>query len=161
MKILGLSILRRNGDNDAILMTQATKLDDYNFFTRGNVREYIGFFAKTITIRTELGTRQSVENQDYYVHVYLRADGLCGCVTCDSEYPPRVAYTLISQLLEDFSTQHPPNTPKDWTKCETPESIVWPVIDQVLGMIYTSSSSFFPFWSIYLCLTAAAAAAIC
>lgn len=69
MKILGISILRRNGDSDAILMTQATKLDDYNFFTRGNVREYIGFFAKTITIRTELGSRQSVQNQDYYVRL--------------------------------------------------------------------------------------------
>ena len=44
---------------------------------------------------------------EYYVHVYMRSDGLCGCVTCDSEYPPRVAFTILTKILEDFDAQNP------------------------------------------------------
>ena len=37
----------------------------------------------------------------------MRSDGLCGCVTCDSEYPPRVAFTILTKILEDFDAQNP------------------------------------------------------
>lgn len=63
----------------------------------------ITFFTKTITKRTPLGQRQTVQNEgitvknfyfsksycefisEYFVHVYMRQDGLCGCVTADNE----------------------------------------------------------------------------
>ena len=34
---------------------------------------------------------------DYNVHVYMRQDGLAGTVTADLEYPPRVAFVLLTQ----------------------------------------------------------------
>ena len=37
----------------------------------------------------------------------MRTDGLCACATCDSEYPPRVAFSLLGKLLEDFDSQMP------------------------------------------------------
>ena len=44
---------------------------------------------------------------EYYIHVYMRSDGLCGCVTCDAEYPARVAFSVLTKTLEDFEAQNP------------------------------------------------------
>mmetsp|Transcript_3730 Transcript_3730/g.5826 ORF Transcript_3730/g.5826 Transcript_3730/m.5826 type:complete len:139 (+) Transcript_3730:110-526(+) len=61
---------------------------------------------------------------EYYVHVYMRADGLCGTVTCDAEYPPRVAFSLLTRLLEDFIAFQP-----EWPKITTNEGITWPQLE--------------------------------
>jgi Regulated-SNARE-like domain len=37
----------------------------------------------------------------------MRSDGLCGCVTCDSEYTVRVAFSILTNILEDFAIQNP------------------------------------------------------
>lgn len=65
---------------------------------------------------------------EYFVHVYMRADGLCGCVTCDSEYPPRVAFSLLTKLLEDFEAQVP-----SWSEETRNESIIWPPLDTAIA----------------------------
>ena len=44
---------------------------------------------------------------EYYIHVYMRSDGLCGCVTCDAEYPARAAFSVLTKTLEDFDAQNP------------------------------------------------------
>jgi len=60
------------------------------------------FFSKTFTARTTAGQRQSVQHESYIVHCYKRPDGLCGTVTADLEYPPRVAFVLLTKLLDEF-----------------------------------------------------------
>ena len=36
------------------------------------------------------------------VHVYVRADGLASVIVSDSEYPQRVAHTLLSKVRESL-----------------------------------------------------------
>ena len=128
-----LAILRFNEDTpEPIMLTQATKLDDFGFFQRGTVREMITFFSKTITKRTECGSRQSVQNEEYYVHVYMRSDGLCGCVTCDAEYPARVAFSLLSKVLEDFDTVFASGKPNCWRIVKADDALVWPQLDDII-----------------------------
>lgn len=85
----------------------------------------ITFFNKTIAKRTPPGQRQSVQNEEYFVHVFVRTDGLCGTITCDAEYPPRVAFTLLTKLLDDFTTFAP-----NWRKESRNEAIMWPALEQ-------------------------------
>lgn len=40
---------------------------------------------------------------EYNVHCYLRTDGLGGTVIADLEYPPRVAFVLLSTLIDRFA----------------------------------------------------------
>lgn len=40
-------------------------------------------------------------------HVYVRADGLAGIIIGDHEYPQRVAHTLLTKTLDDFTQQVP------------------------------------------------------
>lgn len=71
------------------------------------VKEMLNFFAKTFTKRTNPGQRQSITHEGYVVHCYVRSDGLAGVVTSDAEYPARVAFGLLTQLLEEFASSTP------------------------------------------------------
>ena len=68
------------------------------------VKEMLTFFSKTFSKRTEPGQRQSITHESYVVHCYTRSDGLAGVVTTDAEYPARVAFVLLTQLLDEFTT---------------------------------------------------------
>jgi synaptobrevin homolog YKT6 len=92
------------------------------------IKEMIGFLTKTFMKRTERGQRQSITHEGYVVHCYVRSDGLGGTVTTDMEYPSRVAFVLLGQLLEDFTAAHG----DAWQTCTVPESIAFPKIDEYL-----------------------------
>ena len=103
MKVVAISILRFNPDvTEPVTLVQAFELSSVGFFLRGSAREMLTFLTKTIAKRTPPGQRQSVQQDEHYVHVYMRSDGLCGCVTCDAEYPARVAFSVLTKVLEDF-----------------------------------------------------------
>jgi synaptobrevin homolog YKT6 len=87
------------------------------------------FLTKTFIKRTEPGQRQSVSHEGYVVHCYVRSDGLAGTVTTDADYPSRVAFVLLGQLLEEFVTE----VGDIWKSCTTPESIPFPPIEQYLA----------------------------
>lgn len=40
-------------------------------------------------------------------HVHNRQDKIAGLVVTDEEYPSRVAYSLISKIVDDFKQAHP------------------------------------------------------
>jgi synaptobrevin homolog YKT6 len=40
-------------------------------------------------------------------HVYARTEGLCGVVISDKEYPLRVAYSLLTKILDEFLQKYP------------------------------------------------------
>jgi synaptobrevin family protein YKT6 len=65
------------------------------------------FFTKTVVERTQRGMRQSVEQDTYIGHAYRRTDGLAGALIADKEYPPRVAYSLLNKILEEFTLRVP------------------------------------------------------
>mmetsp|Transcript_8509 Transcript_8509/g.20490 ORF Transcript_8509/g.20490 Transcript_8509/m.20490 type:complete len:161 (-) Transcript_8509:2060-2542(-) len=88
----------------------------------------ITFLTKTFIKRTEHGQRQSITHEGYVVHCYVRSDGLAGTVTTDMEYPARVAFVLLGQLLEDFTAE----VGDSWNSCTVPESIAFPKGDEYL-----------------------------
>ena len=86
------------------------------------------FLTKTFLKQVEPGTRQSVEHEGKVVHCYVRGDGLGGTVSTDEEYPARVAFVLLGQLLEDFVAEHGDS----WKTVTAPESVVFPKADEYL-----------------------------
>eukprot|EP01083_Nonionella_stella_P280865 955671_1 len=60
----------------------------------------------TFNKRTQPGQRQSITHESYIVHCYVRSDGLAGAVTTDLEYPSRVAFVLLTQVLDEFTNAH-------------------------------------------------------
>lgn len=98
----------------------------------GSVQEFCQFASKTIVERTSQCTRQSVKQDVYMCHVYVRSDNLSGVLIADHEYPGwifwslktccitrqvqslnilpstilgRVAHTLLTKIMDDFSSK--------------------------------------------------------
>lgn len=92
------------------------------------VKEMLTFLTKTFMKRTEPGQRQSVTHEGYVVHCYVRSDGLGGTVTTDQEYPARVAFVMLGQLLEEFSAANGTS----WQTVTTAESVAFPPIEEYL-----------------------------
>lgn len=65
------------------------------------------FASETIVERTQLATRQSVKQDVYMCHVYVRGDRLGAVIIADHEYPQRVAHTLLTKVLDDFTLNVP------------------------------------------------------
>jgi synaptobrevin homolog YKT6 len=95
------------------------------------------FLSKTFLKRTEPGQRQSVTHEGYVVHCYVRHDGLAGSVTTDIEYPSRVAFVLLGQVLDEFVSQHG----DAWKTATTPESLPCPKLDEYLQKYQDPSSA--------------------
>ena len=80
-------------------------LTSFGFFQRGTVQEFINLTAKILAERTQIGERQSVREKEYICHVFVRSDSLAGVCLSDEEYPQRVAHTMLTKILEDFTNQ--------------------------------------------------------
>ena len=91
------------------------------------------FFSKTVAERTQAGQRQDVEENsmlpltkvtltsDYVGHVYARTEGLVGVVISDKDYPLRVAYSLLTKVLDEFLQRYPISKIKSSTTLDFPE----------------------------------------
>ena len=64
------------------------------------------FCVRTFAHSTPCGARHSVNHEGFMCHTYVRADGLGACVVSDERYPSRVAFTLLSQLLDEYARAH-------------------------------------------------------
>ena len=105
-KLFSLLILYK-GESSAHVLKAAYDLTSFSFFQRGSVQEFITFTSKILTERTSITSRQSVKEAEYMCHVFVRNDSLAGVCLSDHEYPHRVAHSLISKILEDFTAQVP------------------------------------------------------
>eukprot|EP00735_Rhodelphis_limneticus_P006178 TRINITY_DN1854_c0_g1::TRINITY_DN1854_c0_g1_i1::g.14130::m.14130 TRINITY_DN1854_c0_g1::TRINITY_DN1854_c0_g1_i1::g.14130 ORF type:complete len:213 (+),score=29.57,sp/Q9ZRD6/YKT61_ARATH/51.49/2e-65,Longin/PF13774.1/5.5e-17,Synaptobrevin/PF00957.16/1.8e-14,MIS13/PF08202.6/0.011,DUF3867/PF12983.2/0.051 TRINITY_DN1854_c0_g1_i1:35-640(+) len=108
MKIVALLLLHNQGkEKDPVLLTAAYELSSFGYFQRGSIQEMCLFFGRTLVKQTQPGMRQSVEHEEYLCHVHVRPNGL-GCVAiCDKEYPPRVAFTLLMKIMDEFEQETP------------------------------------------------------
>ena len=109
MKVISIAIFRYMQDTpEPVLLSVAEDLSSFGFFQKQGVREMLVVFGKIIVKRIQPGQRITVEQEqmnEYQVHSHVRADGLCGAVTADKEYPQRVAFTMLSQLLDQFAAE--------------------------------------------------------
>ncbi len=129
MKILSIAILRYNGDTEEpIMLHSAQDLSSFGYFQRSTVKEFLIFATRTVLKRTPQGKRQSVLYEENLCHCYLRSDGLGAVLVADNEYPQRVAFTLISQSLDEFTQKYA----NQWqnVKVDTPMSL--PSLDKAI-----------------------------
>ncbi|CAO1390342.1 unnamed protein product [Diamesa hyperborea] len=110
VKLYAISVFYKS-TNDARLLKSNYDLSSFSFFQRGSVQEFVGFASKTIVERTQQASRQSVKQDVYMCHVYVRSDNLAAVLIADHEYPGRVAHTLVTKILDDFSAKV---TPDQW-----------------------------------------------
>ena len=99
-----VGVYRQVSDAIAWRLASVTHLSDFSYFSRSTIAGYIQFAGRTCVQRTRAGCRQSIVQRDedevpFVAHAYVRSDGLAGIVMADKEYPPRVAFALITKTL--------------------------------------------------------------
>ncbi|KAG8239242.1 hypothetical protein J437_LFUL018914 [Ladona fulva] len=127
VKLYALSILYK-GPHKASELKTAYELSSFSFFQRSTVQQFMAVFCQTIVERTFPASRQSVKENDYLCHVYVRADKLAGVLISDHEYPHRVAHTLLTKVLDEFAIQVPSSL---WTTA-TDATVSFPQLNSYL-----------------------------
>jgi synaptobrevin family protein YKT6 len=108
MKVVYVGVYRQvtgKGDVQVVRLAFASHLVDFGYFTRGTIAQHIQFAGRTCIQRTIAGCRQTIqldEQTPFVAHVYVRLDGLAGIVMADKEYPPRVAFTLVTKEMAAY-----------------------------------------------------------
>ncbi|PIK58205.1 putative synaptobrevin-like YKT6 [Apostichopus japonicus] len=119
MKLHAICILYKGGTKVQTLKS-AYDLSSFGYFQKSSAQEFMKFTSQIVVERTQPGLRQSVKEKDYICHVYVRSDSLGGVAICDHEYPPRVAFTFMNKLLDQFANEVPsgtwPSIPEDGAK---------------------------------------------
>lgn len=104
MKLFAIVILYK-GEPNVHILKAAYDLSSFSFFQRGSVQEFINFTSKILGERTQIGERQSVKEAEYMCHAFVRSDSLVGVCLSDHEYPHRVAHSMLTKVMEDFTNQ--------------------------------------------------------
>lgn len=127
MKLTAVSILKWNGEKDAFLLGIAADLSSFGFFQRSTVKEMLTFLSRTVAKRTQPGQRQSVQQEEYYAHIYNR-DGLVGIAIVDKDYPARAAFGVVNKILDDFSE----SSQQNWRSIQADSTDAQPVLDSAV-----------------------------
>lgn len=127
VKVYALAVLYK-GVNSATVLKAAYNLQSFSFFQKGSVQEFMTFVSKTVVERTQPASRQSVKEGEYMLQVYVRADNLAGVLISDHEYPNRVAHTLITKILDEFSAKVPTSS---WATADE-STVDFPILPEYL-----------------------------
>lgn len=128
VKVYAVVVLYK-GVNNATILKAAYDLQSFSFFQRSSVQEFMTFVSKTMVERTQPASRQSVKEGEYMLQVYVRSDNLAGVLITDHEYPNRVAHTLITKTMDEFTATVPANS---WATAKE-DTVDFPVLHQHLA----------------------------
>jgi synaptobrevin homolog YKT6 len=102
VKLTCVAILKYNGpDREPYILGMEADLSTFGYFQRSTVKEMLTFVARTVARKTQVGQRQTVQQEEYFCHVHNR-DGLVGVAFCDKEYPVRAGFCVVGKILDDY-----------------------------------------------------------
>ena len=102
VKLTTIQLWKYNGpDREPFLLGAAADLSTFGFFQRGTVGEMLTFVGRTVARKTQVGQRQTVQQEEYFCHVFNK-DGLVGIAFVDADYPARAGFCVVSKVLEDY-----------------------------------------------------------
>jgi len=100
---------------------------------RSTCQQLLNAFSKILVKRIAPGQRITVEVDglaEYQTHTYVRADGLSATFTADKEYPARVAFAKLGELLDQFAAD--PQL-RGWESETRPEAVGgWPPLSAAI-----------------------------
>lgn len=106
MKLTTVQLWKYNGpDKEPTQLGAAADLSTFGYFQRGTVGEMLTFVGRTVARKTQVGQRQTVQQEEYYCHAFNK-DGLVGIAFVDADYPARAGFCVVSKVLEDFQVLH-------------------------------------------------------
>jgi synaptobrevin family protein YKT6 len=104
-KLTAIAVVKYNGpDKDPYILSFVADLNSFGYFQRSSVKEFLMFVSRTVSRKTGVGQRQTVQQDEYFCHAYNR-DGLVGIAFADQEYPVRAGFSVVNKVLDDFEAK--------------------------------------------------------
>lgn len=119
MKIFYVAVLEKSGATGKTLVA-SEELNTFSFFQRRTVREFLKFTSEVVVSRTNVEQRIRVQEKEYFCHCFVRSDYLSAVLISDDEYPQRVAFTLLSKILDEYKINASSSS-----SSASPQSAVW------------------------------------
>ncbi|KAH7731420.1 Synaptobrevin YKT6 [Aphelenchoides avenae] len=109
MKVYSILVLYKDADGSKPRLLKSTAdLSQFSFFYKNNVGEFMKFTGSILAERSAVPSRSSIKEQEYLIHCYVRPDRLVGVCVTDQEYQSRVAFSMLTRVLDDFASTVPP-----------------------------------------------------
>jgi synaptobrevin family protein YKT6 len=107
MKLLSLIIYKHKEGEGSIEALNCMDLQHFSFFHRGPLKEHIKFHSRLVVSRTEKGRRSSLQFEQNLgmCHTWVHPQGVGAAVLVDAEYPQRVAFGLLAEVVRMFLEQ--------------------------------------------------------
>jgi synaptobrevin homolog YKT6 len=103
MKLFGILILTAPSEiPEAVVCSSAIDVSSFGYFQRSSAQEFIIFISRTVAKRAAPNSKIQVVQEPHVIFAQASADGLVAIAVCDNEYNPRVAFTMLSQVLQEF-----------------------------------------------------------
>jgi len=130
MKLYSILIFQKNPGAKPKLFKDEYDLKDFSFFQRGSVKEFMDFTGRLLVERAATPSRSSIKEQEYFIHCYVRQDNLAAICITDGEYEARVAFTMLSKVMEDFTNYVHPS---QWDKISSDKECNYPKLHDLLA----------------------------
>jgi len=108
MRIFSVIVCAQNpSDSKPYLYSREYDVESFGFFVRGKVKESFKFLARESVMGLQKGTRHTVTHEtQYMVHIQVSyKQQLAVYAFCDSSYPRRIAYRMLTDVLEKFESE--------------------------------------------------------
>lgn len=83
--------------------------------TLASYKQFIQFSSKTVSERTPIGTRHSIEEKIGKVHVYHTSFGFCVILITETDYDKFAAQSILSKAADNFKAKFTPTEVKERT----------------------------------------------
>ncbi|KAJ1950494.1 palmitoyltransferase [Dispira parvispora] len=82
-------------------------IGDFGYFQQRPLKNFLTFFSKLAAERNATAARDVVTKEEYYLYVYRTTQGLATVLVTQGQYPNRVAFSLLGQLMDDYVMAFP------------------------------------------------------
>eukprot|EP01062_Namystynia_karyoxenos_P080708 TRINITY_DN8728_c0_g1_i1.p2 TRINITY_DN8728_c0_g1~~TRINITY_DN8728_c0_g1_i1.p2 ORF type:complete len:245 (+),score=121.71 TRINITY_DN8728_c0_g1_i1:101-736(+) len=131
-RLYSISLFRwKDTPSHPVMLCEAIDCSPFSFFQRSSVREFIVFISRTLADpqRTQPGTRQQVEKDDYRIYVHTKTDGLSCVVIANEHYLSQTAFMVCSKTLQEFGQKFA----GQWEMGRQDGACPWPELEQRLA----------------------------
>ena len=97
MKLYGLMLFHKSPDSVSQLKT-AFDLSSFGFIKRRQLRKFICDIGEYLIEQSNIPSRSSLYEQEYFLHCSVRRNGLCAVLASDILYEERTVFRMLEHV---------------------------------------------------------------
>ena len=111
MQLVSLAVLNKRGGGgggggDPTILAHAMDVGNLSWLYRDKAKEFLRFATRELVRSSPNGSRVTATEGQYQVHCSIMPHGLAAVAVTDKDYPERVVFSLLRELLSSFEGEY-------------------------------------------------------